>query len=150
MRSLLSLILSLALVGPAIALEVISSEHRNDDSFKRISEHITGKENEGRYTIVRTDANRRDGFYIALKVQNKKTHLTYDAVRISHVKPGSMETHTQTVRIMSKLKKRMLIGFTNEEWETSDRIPLAWKVELINPAGEAVEIAESFLWSHES
>lgn len=149
MRSLLTFILSLYIVGQAMALDVISSEHRDDKSFIRISEYMTGKENEGRYTVVRTDPNRRDGYYIALKVQDGATHLTYDAVRISHVKPGSMETHTQTVRIMSKLKKRMLIGFTDLEWEMNDSIPLAWKIELIDPAGKTVETAESFLWSNE-
>lgn len=149
MRSLLVLTFSLLIAGQAMAMDVISSEHRDAHSFIRISEYLTGKENPGRYTIVRTVADRRDGFYIALKVQDKQTALKYDAVRISHVKPGAMEIHTQTITILSKLKKRLLIGFTDEEWNTAKRIPLAWKVELIDRAGNPVETSKSFLWDNE-
>ena len=141
-------LIALCLMAPGIqAIEVIYSKHRTADSFKRISEHLSGKENPGRYRIARSDTSRRDGHYVSMRIENTDTPELYQAVKIYYVRPGTTKVETATMQLEGKARKHLLVGLTDEFWETGDNIPVAWKIEFLDTSGQVIGQAESFLWS---
>ena len=147
MKLILS-ILAFAVIGASSqAAEIIFSDRRDEDSFKRISEHLSGKENPGRYAIARTDPSQRNGYYVALKLDVKDQPKSAASIRIHFVRPGSQDIETQTIAIEPIKKKRALVGLTDGIWGTSDTIPTAWKIEILDTNGTTLSSSQSFLWS---
>lgn len=150
MKTLHFLILSLFSLNAAHSAEIIFSDRRDTDSFKRISEHFSGKEDPGRYVIARTDPSQRDGYYIALKLEASDQPEKADKVRLRFVRPGSQEIETKTLTIGPIKKDRALIGMTDDVWGTTSAIPTAWKIEFLDGAGAVIATSQSFLWSNSS
>lgn len=149
MKLILSL-LAFTLTGASSqAAEIIFSDRRDEDSFKRISEHLNGKENPGRYAIARTDPSQRNGYYVALKLDANDQPRSAASIRIHFVRPGSQDVETQTIAIEPIKKKRALVGLTDGIWGTSDTIPTAWKIEILDNDGTPLSSSQSFLWSSE-
>lgn len=146
---LIALFAALLACSSASALEVVLSEHRDTHSFQRISEFFTGGENPGRYTIARTDPERRDGFYVGVKASKEDPIEQYSSARISYIKPASQEIHSATIKISGPTKKRILVGLTEEEWADPTLRPQAWKIELLGEDGQPIDSIKSFLWSLE-
>ena len=146
MRSILLFTAFLFCGSLAQAVEILYSKHRDDDSFKRISEHFTGKENAGRYALFRTDATQRDGYYVALKREDSDPMDRVASLRIQYVRPGSMEIESQTLSTGSIQKKRILVGLTDSHWSQSSTIPTAWKIDFIDAQGKSLFHSQSFLW----
>lgn len=143
----LSLFLSSILSPASLAIEVVYSKYRDADSFKRISEHFSGVENPGRYTIARSDSNRRDGHYVALRIEKSDTPRLFHSIKAYYVKPGSTEVETASIVLQGKIKKRLLVGLTEPYWHSEENMPVAWKIEFLDANGNVVGQAESFLWS---
>lgn len=150
MKTTLFLIASLLASSFSQAAEILYSQHRDADSFKRISEHLSGKENKGRYAIARSEPTQRDGYYVALKFEKSDQVGKATSLRIQYVKPGSMEILSQTLPIEPIRKKRILVGLTNGIWAQSDSIPMAWKIQFIDTQGNTLFQSQSFLWSPKS
>ncbi|EDY83414.1 hypothetical protein VDG1235_3041 [Verrucomicrobiia bacterium DG1235] len=141
----------LALAATARAeLTVISAEHRDANSFKRVSEYLTGKHSDGRYAIFRSDNSRRDGFYVSLLAKDKDTLPSVSSVRIQFVRPGTQEITSFETTTGKLAKKRILVGLTETEWLDEDSHPVAWKIDLLDSSGNTLESAKSFLWSEPS
>lgn len=128
-------------------LTIISTEHRDSDSFKRVSEYLTGKPSDGRYAIYRSDTSSRDGFYISLLADDRDTLANVSKVRVQFVRIGTQEIDTFELPAGSLKKKRILVGFTGPEWQDTQSHPVAWRIDLLNAAGTSLESAQSFLWS---
>jgi len=146
MKSILLLIAALYGVSLAQSAEILYSKHRDEDSFKRISEHLTGKENPGRYAILRTDPAQRDGYYVALKLENSDPMDRIASLRIQYVRPGSIEIESQTISIDSIRKKRILVGLTDSDWSQPSIVPTAWKIEFFDAQSKSLFHSQSFLW----
>tara|TARA_B100000900_G_scaffold317167_1_gene276161 strand:- start:514 stop:969 length:456 start_codon:yes stop_codon:yes gene_type:complete len=147
MKTILSFLV-FAITGPSSqTAEIIFSDRRDEDSFKRISEHLTGKENPGRYAIARTDPSQRNGYYVALKLENKDQARNAASIRIHFVGPGSQDIETKTIAIQPIKKKRALVGLTDGIWSSSDTNPTAWKIEILDINGTILSSSQSFLWS---
>lgn len=147
MKLILSLV-TFAIIGASSqAAEIVFSDRRDDDSFKRISEYVSGKENPGRYAIARTDSSQRNGYYVALKLAASDQPKNAASIRIHFVRPASQDIETQTIAIEPIKKKRVLVGLTDDIWGTSDTIPTAWKIEFLDTNGNLLSSAQSFLWS---
>ncbi len=141
-------IASLALLASARAeLTVVSAEHREAAFFKRFSEYFTGKENQGRYTIFRSDPSRRDGFYISLIAEKGSPLEDVTSVRIRFVRPASQDIDTIELPVESIEKRRLLFGLTETEWADKGIRPVAWHVALLDQRGTTLDSAQSFLWS---
>lgn len=148
MKRLITFLTLLALAATARAeLTVISSAHREADSFKRFSEYLTGKPSEGRYEIIRSDDSSRDGFYVSLLASDKAAIKQVSTVKVQFVRAGTLEIESFEKKADSLKKKRILVGFTESEWHGSKNHPMAWKIELLDSAGTVLESAQSFLWS---
>jgi hypothetical protein len=147
MKTLLSLIAFSVAACFSQAADILYTKHQDQDSFKRISEHLTGKENPGRYTIIRSEPNQRNGYYVALKLGDTDQAEKAVSIRIQFVKPGSMKIVTRSLPSGSINKKRVLIGLTDGDWAQSSRIPTAWKIDFIDTQGHTLFSSQSFLWS---
>ena len=119
MKTYFFLILSLVALSKVHSAYILFSDRRDADSFKRISEHFNGKEDPGRYVIVRTDPSQRDGYYIALKLEASDQPEKADKLRLYFVRPGSQEGETKTLTIGPIKKDRALIGMTDDVWGLS-------------------------------
>lgn len=150
MKSIL-IFLAFALASAvANASEIIFSDRRDDDSFKRISEYFSTKENPGRYVIVRTDPSQRNGYYVALKLDATDQPKKAASIRIQFFRPGSQDIESKTIAVGPIRKKRALIGLTDDIWATSSTIPTAWKIDILDSSGTTLSSAQSFLWSNHS
>lgn len=148
MKRFLSLIALLALAASAQAeLTIISTEHRDADSFKRVSEYLTGKPSDGRYNTFRSDESSRDGFYVSLLASDKSTLSSVSKIRLQFVRTGTQEISIFETPASSLAKKRILVGLTGSEWLDKDSRPVAWKIDLLDASGASLESTQSFLWS---
>jgi len=150
MKQVLTAILLISVANLCSGAEIIFSDRRDADSFKRISEYLSGEEDPGRYVIARTDPSQRDGYYIALKLETSDQPNKADKVRLYFVRPGSQDIETKTLTIGPINKNRALIGMTDDIWGTTRAIPTAWKIEFLDSAGAIISSSQSFLWSHRS
>ena len=149
-KSIFTATLLIAACRFAQSAEIIFSDRREEDSFKRISEHLTGEENPGRYAIARTDPSQRNGYYIALKLDSAGESDKVSAIRLQFVRPGSQDRETRTLSVEPNGKRRILVGMTDGIWGASPAIPTAWKIDLLDDAGAILSSAKSFLWSSDS
>ena len=147
MKTLLALITASITTSIAYSAEIIFSDRRDDDSFKRISEHFGGKENSGRYAIARTDPNQRDGYYVALKLDAAERPKETASIRIQYVRPASQDVETQSIPVETISKRRVLVGLTDGIWASSEAIPTAWKIDFLDSQGQTLVSSQSFLWS---
>jgi hypothetical protein len=148
MRHIIAAFSLLALATSASAeLTIISTEHRDADSFKRVSEYLTGKHSDGRYDAYRSDDSSRDGFYISLLASDRSVLDSVSNVRVQFVRIGTQNIESFEVPAGELKKKRILVGFTGSEWADPDKHPVAWKVDLLDDSGASLESAQSFLWS---
>ncbi|MEM9158223.1 MAG: hypothetical protein AAGB46_04170 [Verrucomicrobiota bacterium] len=146
MKLILTTLSLLTLAAAGQAIELVSASHRDADSFKRISEFFSGDENPGRYTLLRTDANSRDGFYLSLKL-TKEERASIKSIRLHYVEPASLAEETLDLAINGAAKSRILVGLTGSLWQSADTFPLAWKVEALDANGQVLTHQQSFLWS---
>ncbi len=147
MKTLILLSLFVCSSIAALSAEILYSDHRDTASFKRISEHLTGKENAGRYHIFRTDPDARDGYYVALKLADQDSGDRIRSIKFHFVSPGSLEVETQTLDAAPVRKQRLLVGLTHGTWSQSQRLPTAWKLDFLDGDGETLFSSQSFLWS---
>ena len=149
-KYVLTTILLISVANLCSGVEIIFSDRRDADSFKRISEHFSGKEDPGRYVIARTDPSQRDGYYIALKLDASDQPEKADKVRLYFVRPGSQEVESKTLPIGPIKRNRALIGMTDDVWGSTSSIPTAWKIEFLDGDGAIISASQSFLWSNRS
>lgn len=148
MKHILSLLAILALAITASAeLKIISTEHRETVDFKRFSEYFSGKENQGRYTIFRSDTTQRTGFYISLETKKKADLENVSTIRLQYVRSSTQEVETQNFSASTINRKRLLVGLTESDWQEPNSRPVAWKIELLDSTNKTLNSAQSFLWS---
>jgi len=148
MKSICSLLaLALFAASARAELSIVSSGHRDADSFKRLSEYLTGKPSDGRYEVFRSDDSQRAGFYVSLYLPERDTLNQVSTVTIHYVRPGTQEVESARIPAGELKKKRLLVGLTEAEWSEENAHPVAWKIELADASGSVIESAESFLWA---
>ena len=140
----------LLLAAPLSAAElvIISTEHREPAYFKRFSEYFTGRENPGRYEILRTQPDQRQGFYISLRASEAGLVERAATVRIDFIRPGTQDIETVSLPAADLSKRRLLLGLTDPEWQAPDSRPVAWQIQLLDPSHSPLATAQSFLWSN--
>lgn len=144
----LALALFILIAAPLRAeLTIISAEHRDADSFKRVSEYLTGKPSDGRYAVFRSEASDRNGFYVSLLASDKNSLKGVTNVQLQYVPPGTQEVTTVNLPADNIDKKRLLVGLTGSPWSDPKTIPVAWKISLLDSSGNTIETAQSFLWA---
>ena len=128
----------------------ISSGHQSEESFQRISEFFTGRENPGRRVIVRTDPSQRSGYYLSLRLRNNpyRRQAVEDAVLLQVIPPDAVEpvSHRFDLGPVNRRSPEFLIGLTGDRWAESGARPRAWKITFFDQDGEVIASRKSFLW----
>lgn len=159
MRNLLLALLSLLCISCAsnekarvteVNIVDIKPRYIDDESFKRVSEYLTGKENRGKRIIMRTDASQRDGFYFVLILDEKIRDLpagTY--IEGEFYTPKSKDKQVHSFNLPAKLSrsKEIFIGLTGEDWISEDDVPAAWRFTIKSSNGDVLATRKSYLWS---
>ena len=63
----------------AVKIVEVHPRYIEAETFKRISEYMTGKENPGKRVIIRTNPRQCDGYYFALVIDRNVRKLPPDA-----------------------------------------------------------------------
>jgi hypothetical protein len=151
MRFLLTFIMLAGLAGVAHSADVafvrIWPKWRDAQSFERISEYFTGKENPGSQVILRSQPASRAGFYFLARVKNSgPAHATAKIV-VSVIKPDSPQAKAYTYPTALPTGDTVFeLGLTGSDWAGEKINPVAWKIEVLGSDGQLLAVQKSFLW----
>jgi hypothetical protein len=122
-------------------------EWRNADAFDRIREYFGGRENDGREIVVRTHADERAGMYFVVRV-NSATPLPAAKFTLEVIRPDSPDVRSFTFPVSLPGKSQLVeLGMTAGDWPGGRKThPVAWKLTLLDQAGQVVASQQSFLW----
>lgn len=151
MRLALSLALLLGLAGISRAAEVefvrVWPKWRDAESFERISEYFTGKENPGSQIMLRSQPTSRPGFYFLARVKNSGPALSAAKVVLSVIKPDSAQPKAYTFPVALPTGDTAFnVGLTGTDWVGPKINPVAWKIEVLATDGQLLAVKKSFLW----
>jgi len=117
------------------------------DSFARVSEYFTGKENTRGATIVRTQPASREGFYFNLRTKTEKP-IELAWIELQVISPSSPEPRTESFAISLPRGSHLTrFGLTGKDWPDVKARPVAWKLRLLGVDGAELATEQSFLWS---
>lgn len=119
---------------------------RDADSFKRISEYFTNRENTGGETVLRSHPDQRAGYYFLVRAANPGTPL---AVRLSVQMVAPTDAKPRTYDFAAELKSGqnvLNLGLTGPDWPDAKANPVAWKLSLLAADGRLLASEESYLW----
>jgi len=135
-----------------IAITRVWPDYRPADSFDRISEYFTGRENPGSEITLRTHPETRTGYYFLtrLKIPANVT-LTDAQLEIAIITPDTPVKKTFLLRIPVELRAGAHLlnpGLTGPDWPYPDAKtqPVAWRLRLLAPTGAELATAQSYLW----
>jgi len=136
----------------SVTIETIRPRYIEEERFKRISEYLSGEENQGDRIILRSDPEARTGFYFVLRLDENVRRLPRGSVVIGEFHtPKSLDVREHRFELPRRGKlpktKEIFIGLTGEDWPyDAGRVPAAWRFTLEDANGELLARRESFLW----
>jgi hypothetical protein len=137
---------------PALtSVEIVEIKPRyiETESFKRISEYLTGKEYLGDRVILRSDPEARAGYYFTLVLDEDVRRLP-KGTQISgeFFTPKSVEKQTHEFTLPAKLAStnEIFVGLTGEDWPQSGGVPAAWRFTITDANGKRLGEKQSYLW----
>ncbi len=138
--------------SPGIAeVEIKTARHKflEENSFQRLSELFTGKENRGRRAIVRTHADIRAGEYFIITL-NQSVHTLPEnsRLKLEIITGESMQEKEFLLHLPSGMPqtREIFAGITGNDWKQNETKILAWRLTLQDAQGSAIAKKESFLW----
>ncbi|MBS0632439.1 MAG: hypothetical protein JSS11_11020 [Verrucomicrobia bacterium] len=151
MRLLLAVLLFATALAPARAAGVefvrVWPAWRDTDSFRRISEYFTGKENTGGEIVLRTHPDSRDGFYFLARLKNPDAALAGAKFVLHLITPEKPETKLFTFPVTVPAGQTVFqLGLTGADWAGPKVHPVAWQLELQSADGKVLASHHSFLW----
>lgn len=120
---------------------------RTAESFDRISEYFTDKENTGGHTVLRTHPDTRAGYYffIRAKAPTASTGMKF-VLRI--ITPDSPEPKTYTFPAILGAKETIFdLGLTGPDWPERKINAVAWHLAIVGADGHELASQQSFLWA---
>ena len=122
---------------------------RTADSFMRISEYFTGKENPGRkQSILRTNPDARMGFYFLARVKNAGEAMTGAKLELHIITPSSPRAVVYNFNADVPHGNYVFnIGLTGKDWPDPEANPVAWRLILRGNDGHEITSEQSYLWS---
>jgi hypothetical protein len=152
MRSVLAAVcLLVTALGSARAADVefvrVWPGWRDAESFERISEYLSGRENTGRATVLRSRSGERGGYYFMARVKNSSTALSDARFSLQVIAPDNPVAKTFVFPASLAAGTTIFhLGLTGADWLDPKAQPVAWKFELIRADGQVIATAKSFLW----
>lgn len=152
MRSLFALLflgLSCAVSGAeTVSIVRTWTSYRTAESFTRISEYFSGRENTGGQVVLRTQPQERSGFYFLCRVRNPQP-----AIAAARLELHLITQHSPTPTVykydvsLPKGDQVFQVGLTGDDWKDPEEHPVAWQIVLVDAEGRPLATDQSFLWS---
>lgn len=120
---------------------------RDAASFERIGEYFGQPENTGGETVLRTQADSRDGYYFLVRVKSAETSAA-DRFELQVIRPDNPEARTFTFPAkLAKSETVFQLGVTGADWPGGKPAnPVAWRLALVSADGRLLAEHKSFLW----
>lgn len=131
-------------------IDKVQVRYKPEETFKRISEYFTGKENQGNRLIVRIPNDERAGLYWIIQLDQSVKNLPEGAqLRIDFFRQGSATVESRTYPLSNKRDvKTIFAGITGNDWKAEDPKPTAWRLEVLDKDGQALDTKQSYLWRY--
>ncbi len=142
---LVSLMLAPALSASELSIVRVFPGWRSAASFKRISEYLTGRENTGGETILRTDPAQRAGYYFMVRLDTPgaplKVQFKLQLVSPTSAVPQEIVFDGEATSGVTQL------GLTGPEWQDAKSQPVAWHLQVLAANdGRLLAAEKSYLW----
>jgi hypothetical protein len=136
-------------VGAEMKFVRVWSSFRTADSFMRISEYFTGRENPGRgQTVLRTQPANRAGYYFLARVKNSGEAVEAAKLALHIITPDSPLPKVYRFDTPVPRGEHVFnLGLTGADWRDAETFPVAWRLVLLGPDGGEITAEQSFLWS---
>ena len=135
----------------SVTIDSILPRYMHEDQFIRIGEYMTGKEEQGKRLILRTNPDVRDGYYFTLILDEQLRRLPQGVtIEGEFHTPKSLDVQTHTFKLPNSRPKtkEIFVGLTGEDWPYGDsRVPSAWRFTLKDANDQVLGTAKSYLWS---
>ena len=120
---------------------------RAAESFERISEYFGGRENTGRQTVLRTQADDRSGYYFLVRVKSASA-VPAATFEVTVIRPDTPQPKTYRFATAVPAKETVFqLGLTGRDWPQGDKAnPVALKLALLGADGQVLTERKSFLW----
>jgi hypothetical protein len=117
------------------------------DAFTSFYEDYTGRELVGKWTIQRTQPDKRGGLYFVTRVENPGAQLRGTTFVVRIIAPDSENTKEYTFPAdVPKGSRLFVLGLTGKDWGGERVEPVAWCMELHAADGRLLTRQVSFLW----
>lgn len=153
----LLLLVSFSAVLPSVSLAKGESEvefvriwpqWRDADSFLRISEYLSGEENTGRQTVLRSQPEKRTGFYFLVRVKGSHESSSATKFVLEVITPDSAQAKVyEFPTAITKRSQVFNLGLTGSDWKGKKVHPVAWRLRLIADEDRELASQQSFLWA---
>lgn len=120
-----------------------------EEDFARISEFFTGRENPGDRLYLRSQPEKRAGFYWIIDA-DPTLRREGEEVRLEVQIPGSPETRSFAFPLAAEAAGSLWIGLTGPDWPGPDARPIAWHLAVVGENGSILREHQSFLWTDEA
>jgi hypothetical protein len=154
LNHLLTLVFVVALfcAGSARAADVMFVRvwpgYRDAASFERMSEYLTGRENTGGQTVLRTQPAQRAGFYFLVRLKNAGDAVDGATFELSVITPASATPRMLTFPTDLPAGEHVFdCGLTGADWPDAKMHPVAWKLVVRAPGGAKLASEQSFMWA---
>ncbi len=119
--------------------------------FQYLSEFFTGDEAVDNRVLLRTDPAERTGLYVIAELQPRLRDIAPGAsIKLELIRSDANEIHVHEFPLpTAPVRARIIyLGLTGADWpETDERLrPVAWRLRLLDAAGDPVDTWSSFLW----
>jgi len=127
------------------------TEYREAATFARFGELRDPDPEPGDPVILRSQPGERTGFYFIIRLQPVAgaTAVPDGRLVLSVVAPNAAKPQSYEFPFASGGRRnlQLLVGLTGTDWPHGKTMPLAWKIELVDPAGHAIAERLSYLWA---
>jgi len=132
--------------GPEIVR--LSTGWRTEASFQRVSEFLTGREDDGGIVVLRTRPEARAGYYWQLRLKNDGAPLAGAKFELAVITPAAPTPATFTFPAAIAAGSRLYdLGLTGADWPDAKARPAAWRLRLLAADGRTLLAEQSFLWA---
>jgi len=132
--------------GNDLTIDHVYTGWREADSFKRISEYFTGRENTGDIVVLRTHPEQRSGFYFLIKAVNPGSPAAV-TVGLEVIVPNNPKPKTYAFSATLKSGANLIdLGLTAGDWTDPEAHPVAWIINFENARGDVLAVKKSYLW----
>ncbi len=146
---LLAVQISTSVIFAEVEIKSVYHQFMEARSFQRLSEFFSGKENQGRRLIARTQPDARDGRYFVITLNQSVRSLPENSqIKIEIFTNESALGKEFILPLPSRAPKtrEIFAGVTGGDWPDKGTQILAWRLTLQNAEGNTIAAKESFLW----